>query len=198
MQVIENRLAVAAQVENPLAKEPSVRNWYALYVVANHEKRVEQHLRMKDIKVFLPLASVEKRWKNRVTAKLEIPLFTGYVFACMAHAERIRALQVPRVVSIVGTGGKPTPLPESEIEVLRDGLHLRRVDPCPYLNVGKRARIRSGPLTGLEGVVVRRDSHLRIVLSVDLIMRSISVQVDADELELCPPDSPHALQKASG
>jgi transcription antitermination factor NusG len=94
-------------------------------------------------------------------------------------------LEVPQVVSIVGFGTKPMPLPDREIEVLREGLHLRRFDPHPYLKVGSSARIRSGPLAGLQGVLVRKDDRLRIVLSIDLIQRSVAVHVDADEVEPC-------------
>ncbi len=159
--------------------------WYALYTIPNHEKRVVQHLRMKDIEVFLPVCTVVKRWKNRTTAKIEVPLFGGYVFARFSSSERIRVLEVPRVVSIVGTKGKPDPLPDKEIELLREGLHLRQVDPYPYIKIGNRARIRSGPLTGMEGIVVRKDDRLRIVLSLDQIMRSVAVHVNADELESC-------------
>jgi len=158
-------------------------HWFALYIIRKHEKRVEQQLRAKGVEVFLPLFTVEKRWKNQTTATVSEPLFPGYVFARIMRTERVRVLEVPSVVSIVGNGREYLPLPDDEIEALRRGLHLRRVDPCPYLKVGNRARIRCGPLVGLEGVVLRKDSRLRIVLSVDLIMRSIAVHVDADELE---------------
>jgi transcription antitermination factor NusG len=168
----------------PLRVEQA-RHWYALYVASNQEKRAEQYLQMKGVEVFLPLCTVTKRWKNRTTVKLQLPLFTGYVFAKIALTERLRVLEVPNVVNIVGNGKEPLPLPDEEIETLRGGLHLRRVDPCPYLKVGQRSRIRSGPLAGMEGIVVRKDNRLRIVLSLDLITRSIAVHVDADELEAC-------------
>ena len=167
-----------------LSTSPS-RLWYALYVFSNHEKRVEQHLQTREVEVFLPLCTVVKRWKNRTTAKVHIPLFAGYAFVRISPFERVRVLEAPGVLSMVGVAGKPTPLPDHEIEILKIGLHLRRVDPHPYLKVGNRARIRSGPLAGLEGVVVRKDDRLRIVLSLDLIMRSVAVQIEADELEPC-------------
>ena len=162
-----------------------VRNWYALYTASNQEKRVEQHLRMKGVEVFLPLYTVTKRWKNRTTQKIELPLFTGYIFARIALTERVRVLEVPTVVSIVASGRELLPLPDNEIDTLRLGLQLRQVDPHPYLKVGNRARIRSGPLAGLEGVVIRKDGNLRVVVSVECIMRSFTVQVYADELEPC-------------
>jgi transcription antitermination factor NusG len=174
----------ASDAATPSRVQPA-RNWYAVYTASNQEKRVEQHLQMKGVEVFLPLYSVTKRWKNRTTQKIELPLFTGYVFARIALTERVRVLEVPTVVSIVSNGRELLPLPESEIDTLRAGLRLRQVDPYPYLKVGNRARIRSGALAGLEGVVLRKDGHLRVVVSVDSIMRSFAVHVYADELEPC-------------
>lgn len=161
------------------------RNWFALYTASNHEKKVEQHLRMKEIETFLPVHTVTRRWKNRTTAKVELPLFAGYVFAKIAVTESVRVLEIPMVYSIVGNGQKALPLPDTEIEALRSGLHLRQVDPYPYVKVGARARICSGALSGLEGVVIRKDAHLRVVINIDLIMKSIAVHVNADELEPC-------------
>jgi transcription antitermination factor NusG len=170
--------------EIPLSTDRA-RKWYALYTLSNHEKRVEEHLRMKGIEVFLPLSTVERRWKNRTTAKLKIPLFAGYVFTHILPTERVRVLEAPSALWIVGSGREPLPLPDHEIEILRTSLHLRQVDPYPYLKVGERTRIRSGPLAGIEGVVVRKDDRLRVVLSIDLIRQSVAVHVEADELEPC-------------
>lgn len=161
------------------------RKWYAVYSLSNHEKRVELRLQSKAIQVFLPLCKVVKRWKNRTTATLEQPLFPGYAFVHVLAKERAQVLDTPGVLSLVGVGGRPTPLPDAEIEALRNGLNLRPFEPHPYLKVGNRARIRSGPLAGLEGVVVRKDDRLRIVLSVDMIMRSVATHVEAHELEAC-------------
>lgn len=160
-------------------------NWYALHTFSNQEKRVEQHLRMKGIEVFLPLYTVIRRWKNRTTNRIELPLFAGYLFVKIPVVERVRVLEVPAVVSIVGNGRELLPLPPAEIETLRIGLRIGRVDPHPYLKVGGRARIRSGPLAGLEGVVVRKDENLRVVVNIESIMRSFAVHVQGDEVEPC-------------
>jgi transcription antitermination factor NusG len=124
-----------------------------------------------------------RRWKNRCTKTLDVPLFPGYVFVRIAPAERIRVLEVPSVISIVGRGREAVALPDSEIESLRAGLQLRCAEPHPHLIVGRRARIRGGPLSGMEGVVVRKNNNLRVVLTLDLIMQSVSVEVDGNELE---------------
>ena len=164
---------------------PADRRWYAVYTVSNHEKRAEEFLRAKDVEVYLPLYSVTRRWKNRTSVKLSLPLFTGYLFAKIAPSERGKVLEVPAVMSIVGSSRGPTPVSDVEIETLKSGLQLRQVDPCPYLKVGNRARIRSGPLAGLEGVVLRRDDSLRVVVTIESIMRSFAVHVNADEVEAC-------------
>lgn len=140
---------------------------------------------MRDIETFLPLYSVARRWRNRTTVKLELPLFRNYVFVRIAHTESARVLAIPRVHFIVGDGHKALPLPDEVIETLRSGLHLRQVDPYPYLKAGARVRIRSGPLAGLEGIVIRKDDKLRVVVSLDSIRKSIAVHVTADELESC-------------
>jgi transcription antitermination factor NusG len=161
------------------------RNWYAVYTASNREKRVEHYLRLKGVDVFLPTYSITKRWKNRVTAKIELPLFKGYVFVRIAPTERIRIVEAPAVVSLVGNGREPLALPDSEIDTLRSGLRQRQVDPYPFLKLGQRARIRSGALAGLVGVIVRKDDRLQVVVSIDAIMRSFAVHVHADEVEPC-------------
>jgi transcription antitermination factor NusG len=168
-----------------LAVSNGERSWFAVHTGSNHEKRVAQHLRVREIETFLPLYGVTKRWKNRTTVKVEMPLFSGYVFARITPSEKIRVLEVPMVCSIVGNKREPIPLPDAEIERLRAGLQGQQAHPFPYVKVGKRVRIRSGPLTGLEGIVVRTYGGLSVVLSVDLIQKSIAVHVEADELESC-------------
>ncbi|HEY0797170.1 MAG TPA: transcription termination/antitermination NusG family protein [Acidisarcina sp.] len=155
---------------------------------SNNEKKVEHHLQLRDIETFLPIYTATRRWNNRTTAKVVLPLFAGYVFARVARTELGRALEVPMVYSVVGNGRRATPLPDQEIETLRLGLREREANPHPYVKVGSRVRIRTGVLAGLAGVVVRTDGHLRVVLNLELIMKSIAVHVEADELE------PYALE----
>jgi transcription antitermination factor NusG len=174
--------------ESPLAEISSTaasRHWIALYTASNQEKRAEQYLRMQEIETFLPLYSTTRRWKNRTTAKLQLPLFSGYVFAKIARTERCRVLAAPMVRWIVGNGREPSLLPDCEIDTLRSGLQLRQADPYPYLKAGDRVRIRSGALAGMEGLVLYKAGPLRVVLSIDSIMQSFAVHVDADELECC-------------
>jgi transcription antitermination factor NusG len=173
-----------------------MRSWFAVHTASNHEKRVAHHLGVREIETFLPLYGVTKRWKNRTSVKVELPLFSGYVFARIAPTERVRVLEVPMVCSIVGNRREATPLPDAEIERLRAGLQGREAHPFPYVKVGNRVRVRSGPLAGMEGIVVRTYGSLSVVLSVDMIQKSIAVHVEADELESCaqPGKDPHSMQ----
>jgi transcription antitermination factor NusG len=161
--------------------------WYAAYTCANHEKRVAEQLLHRNVEHFLPLYDTVHRWKDQ-RVHLQMPLFPGYVFVHLSLAERLRVLQVPSVVRLVGFGEHPTALPEQEIETLRRGLGAPlRAESHPYLTKGRRVQIKSGPLAGLEGILLRRKSNFRVVLSVDLILRSIAVDVDLADITPLPP-----------
>lgn len=162
-------------------------NWYAVYTRPSHEKRVGEHFEVRGIEFYLPLYRTVHHWKNRCKAELQLPLFPGYVFARLAWEQHLRVLEIPSVVSIVGNGREPLPLDNSEIESLRAGLHLRSAEPCDYLIIGERARIVTGPLAGLEGVVLRKNNGLRVVLTFPHIMKSVAVEVDASDLESLAP-----------
>jgi len=159
------------------------QKWFAVYTSPRHEKRVSQYLILKEIEHYLPIYQTKRKWKNGLNVTLGLPLFPGYLFVHIGQSERVRVLQVPGVLSFVGgTGRQPAAMPEAEISALRSGLPLRHAEPYPLLTVGKRARIRSGALAGMEGVVVRRKNSLRVVLTMELIQRSVAVEVDESEL----------------
>jgi transcription antitermination factor NusG len=157
--------------------------WYAAYTRANHEKKVAEQLDQKRIEHFLPLYESVRRWKDRCM-RLDMPLFPGYVFVFLALRDRLSVLQVPGVVHLVSFGGHPARLDANQMETLRKGLKELRAEPHPYLTVGRRVRIRSGPLQGTEGILLRRKSRYRVILCMDLIMRSVAVEVDIADLEL--------------
>jgi transcription antitermination factor NusG len=157
--------------------------WYAAQTSANHEKRVAEQLNLRAVEAYLPLYTSVRRWKDR-RVRLELPLFPGYVFVRLALRDRLQVLQAPSVARLVGFGGRPTPLPEQEIDALRKGLtHDMLIEPHPYLKVGQRVRVKTGPLQGLEGLLLRRKKTSRFVISLDLIMRSVAVEIDIAELE---------------
>ncbi len=160
------------------------RRWFAVYTTSRHEKRVAQHLSQRRIEHFLPVFRCQRTWNDGSKVSLELPLFPGYIFVRINRTERVRVLEVPGALDVIGgAGGLLAPLPDDEIEALRSGAHLRHAEPHPFLTVGQRARIRSGALAGMEGIVVRKSNSLRIVLTLDLIMQSISVEVDGEDLE---------------
>ena len=157
-------------------------HWYAAYTCAQHERRVAAELRARSVEYFLPLYSSVRRWKDR-RVNLELPLFPGYVFVRLALRERLRVLQIPSVVRLVGFNGLPAALPDEEMEILRSGLGgSLRAQPHPFLQVGRRVRIIGGPFSGLEGILKKKKSNLRVVVSFDLIQRAISVDVNAADV----------------
>jgi len=168
-------------------------NWFAAYTYSHHEKCVASHLVERQIESFLPLYTTRHRWKNRCEMNLELPLFPNYVFVRIDRQERMRVLEVPGVVSLVGFGRVLAPLPDFEIEALRSGLGQRRVEPHPYLVIGERVRIKCGPMAGMEGILVRKKNNFRVVLALDVIMQSVAVEVDADDLEPAPKQTAGVL-----
>jgi transcription antitermination factor NusG len=176
---IAKEFAQTAATWATLPTEYCEPQWYAAYTSANHEKRVALQVRQRAVEHYLPVYESVRQWKDR-RMKLDLPLFPGYVFVRLALRDRLHVLQVPGVVRLVGFNGTPTPIPDQEIESLRlalaEGL---RAEPHPYLKVGRRVLITRGPLAGREGVLKRWKHDLRVVLSTELIQRSISVEVDA-------------------
>ena len=156
--------------------------WYATYTAPRHEKSALQHLESRSVESFLPLygerAHVE--WPARRCASA---LFPGYLFVRISPDQRARVLEVPGVLNIVSSHGKLTPLPEGEIEALRAALGIRKSEPHPLLTRGRRVRIKTGPLRGLEGVIVRQTRKLRMIVSIDCIMQSFAVELEASDLE---------------
>jgi transcription antitermination factor NusG len=158
-------------------------NWYALYTFPRHEKRVAEQIEYRQLTSFLPVYRSVRRWKDR-RKELELALFPGYVFVRMELTDRLQVLQLPGVVRLVYFNGQPAAIAAEEIETLRSRLSLaQRIEPHPYLRKGRRVRVRSGPMQGWEGIIVRRKDRCRIVFSVDLLQRSVAVELDEADLE---------------
>ena len=141
-------------------------------------------MRCRSVDCFLPLVRQARRWKNGVRAQVEQPLFPGYVFARLEPKLYFKVLSVPGVLSVVGPSRNPSVLDDKEIEALRVGLAERNSRPHPFLVVGQRARISSGAFAGKVGILVKELTSVRVVLTVEAIMKSFSVEVNADELEM--------------
>jgi transcription antitermination factor NusG len=158
--------------------------WYAVYTTVRHEKVVAQQLEQRSVEAFLPLYRSLHRWKDR-RKLVELALFPGYVFVKIAIEERIRVLQVPGVVHMVSFNGKFPALPETEITALRSGLQNNfYAEPHPYLRIGKRVRVVRGPMAGAEGILTRKKDKYRVVISIDVLMRSVAVEIDGADLEV--------------
>ncbi len=186
----EPGLAALATGVNAACAEGQILRWYAAYTYPRHEKQVSAQIGGRSVESFLPLYRSARRWKDR-RKEIDLPLFPGYVFVHMALAERLKVLTVPGIVHIVSSRGQPAPLDETEIE----GLRHRRLagvclEPHPYLSVGERVRVCSGPVAGLEGILVRRKDKFRVVLSIEMIMRSVAVEVDEADIEPAAGDLP--------
>jgi transcription termination/antitermination protein NusG len=160
-----------------------LQEWFAVYTSPRHEKKVTEHLALRNVEAFLPLYSSVRRWKNGCKVTVDLPLFPGYLFVRVNRHEKVRVLETPGVLWFVGVGGQPATLAESEVEALRAGVRALNCEPHPYLVVGEKARIRKGPLEGFEGVLTRKKGALRVVISLTQIMKSIAIEVDANDVE---------------
>ena len=133
---------------------------------------------------FLPLYESVRRWKDR-RVRLQLPLFPGYVFVRLALRDRLRVLEIPGVVRLVGFDGHPTPLPIEDIEAIRTCLARRQSHGATSVRErGQRVRLLSGPLEGLTGVVLRQKNRTRFVISLELLMRSVAVEIDSADFDL--------------
>ena len=162
------------------------RNWYAVYTIPQNEKSTVRHLMLRDIETFLPTYETLRVWKNRQRMKIVVPLFPSYLFVHIDHSERVRVLQSPGVLHIVGSGRRYIPLSDAEVEFLRSGLGGLKIEPYRELVVGERVRVKTGVMQGLVGTLVRKNTSLRFVLTLDLINQHAAVEVDADALECAP------------
>jgi transcription antitermination factor NusG len=167
--------------------ENSSACWYALQTYPRHEKRVRDDLQLRAMESFLPLYETVHLWKNGCKVRVELPLFPGYLFVKIEPRERFKVLSLPGAVSIVGSPSGPWPLPEAEIASLRASLQTLKFRPHPYLAIGQKVRIKSGPLRGMMGFLVRQSGSLRVVLSMEMIRQSAAVEVDANDVEAIGP-----------
>jgi len=162
------------------------KRWYAAYTSANHEKRVAEQLVVRDVEHFLPVYESVRRWKDR-RVTLKCRCFPGYVFVCMALRDRLQVQQVPGVANLVGFGGTPAALPKEAIEALRASLESGvRAQPHPYLTLGRQVQVRSGPMAGMQGILLQRKGRFRVVISIELIERSVAVELDEADLRPLP------------
>jgi transcription antitermination factor NusG len=156
--------------------------WYVVYTRARHEKCVAEQCSQRGITTFLPLYQVQRQWKER-HADVLLPLFPSYVFVHIALDDRLRVLGLPGIVSLVTFNNAPAEVPEQQIESLKQATTLGRAEPHIYLQSGRRVRVTSGPLMGLEGIVVEIKNRVHVIVSLEWMARSVAVSLDAQDVE---------------
>jgi len=165
------------------------RAWFALYVQVNHEKEVSKRLETKSIDCFLPLLKTWSKRKDR-RKKIAVPLFPGYVFVhtVLDNYTNVDILKTPGAVALLRNSEGPLPIPDYQIENLQTMLQAERVlSPHAYLKEGDWVRVVRGPFAGCVGILLRQNPKKgRLVVSVDIIQRSVSVELDVEDVEALP------------
>ena len=162
-----------------------LRRWYALRVRPRHEARVSEQLEAKQLDVFLPRYSARRKWADRWKV-LTLPLFPGYVFCQFEPGARARILATPGVIDLVRNGTEPAPIETSEIDAIRRVVSSNlKAEPYPSLACGQRVRVTGGPLDGVAGVLVEMRSSYRLLISVELLRRSVQVEIERERVIPC-------------
>lgn len=176
---MHSRVAESKGEEKALQSWP----WYAVYTKHQHEKTANALLAGKGFEVFLPLYRAEHLWKDRTKVVL-LPVFPCYLFVRTDFERKLELLQTPGVFWLIESGGRPCEVPKSEIEAIRQITQSpAKVEPHPYLKCGDYVRVQQGALAGIEGVLIRVKNRYRVVVSVDLLQKGVSVEVDISSVE---------------
>jgi len=170
----------------PSAQDLDALRWYAVRVRSNGEKSVVRSLVSRQLAALLPIYSVRRRWSDRIKA-LEMPLFPGYVFSQFPLRRELEVRRIGGVKGLVGFDG-PEPVPETDIQAIQRLIDSgQQLEPWPYLTVGDRVRILTGPLAGVEGIFVEDRAHARVVVSIDFLRRSVAATVARNWVEPAAP-----------
>jgi len=157
--------------------------WYAVYTRPQHEKVIANLLANKGFEVFLPLYVAGHQWKDR-TKLLSLPLFPCYVFLRDSLVRRLDVLKTPGVHQIISSCGRPSTIPTAEIDAIRLAVSTSlKLEPHPLLQTGDLVRVKTGPLSGIEGILIRKKNGFRLVLSVEMLGKAVAVEVDGDRVE---------------
>ncbi len=156
--------------------------WFAIWTRSRHEQMVREQLERKQVEAFLPTVTRWSRWKDR-KKKIDWPLFPGYCFARFDPRDKLSVLKCTGVVNIISFDTELAPIPESEINSIRQLVESDLAyDPCPMIHEGDMVQVTHGPLKGVSGRLVRKGTHARLVLSVEMIGQAVSVEVDAADV----------------
>ena len=160
--------------------------WFAVHVKSRHEFKVSERLMKAGVEVFLPAVERLNKWKDR-NKLVRYPLFPCYLFVhtTQSHHEKLTVLKTQGVLSLISSApGEPESIPEEQIVSLKQAVESKaQLDPYPYLQAGQRVRIKKGPLTGVEGILIEKAGQHKLVLSVDLLRQSTAVTIQASDVE---------------
>jgi len=180
-------------MDNSFEIEPSESRWFAVWTRSRHEKVSASMLAIIGVEHFLPLRSEVRRWSDRKKT-VTLPLFSGYLFVRMNPNKdsRLEVLKAPGIAGFVGNSSGPLPIPDQQIEDIRTVL-ARRVEcsVLPLLVEGERVRVARGPLAGVEGLLLRSNSTTRLLISIEMIHKTLAVSVSREDVE--PVESASSL-----
>jgi transcriptional antiterminator RfaH len=175
----DNRTFHSSGIAQIPAKPASQWPWFALQVRTRHEMGIAEHLQALGFESFLPLYKLRKQWSDRIK-ETDAPLFPGYIFCRFNSQNWLPIIKAPGVIQVVGYNRTPVPIDDFEIEAIRTlGMSGLPNQPWPFPKVGERVRIESGPLRGLEGIIVEFKNSHRFIVSVSLLQRSVAVAIDS-------------------
>ncbi len=175
------------KIEMELQSAPDSRNWYALFTRHQHEKSVALALSNKSHEVYLPLYRSLRQWQDRAK-QIWLPLFPCYVFIREGMDRQFQIVTTPGVLYIVGWGGRPTVVPHAQIDAIGRIIEsCLRVETHPYLQCGDRVRVKTGPLMGLEGILTRQKGVSQLIVSMEMLGRSVAVEIDVLNVERIGP-----------
>jgi transcription antitermination factor NusG len=177
-------MEITIPTPTPTIASDDVRfSWCALHTRHQHEKTVTELLSIKGFEILHPTYSVVRKWKDR-KKQISLPLFPGYVFLNQGRERRAEILSTPGVCAILGCAGEVAIIPNDEIEAIRRAAESGvRMEPHPYLNVGDAVRVTTGPLAGTRGFLLRKKQGCRLVISIEMLGRSASVEVAESGIE---------------
>jgi transcription elongation factor/antiterminator RfaH len=168
-----------------LPSPPTSVHWYAVWIKSRQEKTAAATLGSIGISHYLPLQSEVRQWSDRKQA-VEVPLFPGYLFVQVDALSRSKldVLTTPGVVKFVGNNSGPLAIPDNQIESVRSViLSGAKCSPLSLLAEGDRVRVVRGALAGIEGTLLRFGSKSQLVVSIEMIQRSVAVTVSEADVE---------------
>ncbi len=163
-----------------------MEHWYAIYTRPRHEKKVFESLTEKKIETFLPLITRVRQWKDR-KKRVEMPLFSSYLFVHFDYKYRFDVLQTKGVVKIINFNGVPAIVPDWQIESLKKMLeHPEKIRLENYIRPGEIVEVIEGPFKGMRGMIKKLKNETRLVITIEGIMQSVSVDIDRDFVKKVP------------